>query len=319
MMSLIEEWMCSMPHAENPQKAAGQSLLAHALASTASAILITDSSGEIVWINEAFSRLSGYQPDELLGRTPSILKSGKQSYAFYSELWQTILEGKVWQGEVVDQRKDGSLYTVDEIITPLFDQQGGITHFIAIQHDITQQKIDSEREHHLAYHDALTDLPNRLHFLGLQRQAISYARRTQHMIATLFLDLDRFKPVNDTLGHHVGDLLLSAVAERLRSAVRQADVVARFGGDEFAVLLTNLPDAGVAVTLTRKLLDILGQPYVLRGQRIDIGVSIGIAIYPTDGQDSETLLMNADKAMYQAKCRGGNNYQLYGEIGSRLH
>jgi len=319
MMSFIEDRMCSMPRTGNPQKAAGPSLLAHALASTASAILITDSSGEIVWINEAFSRLSGYLPEELIGRTPALLKSGKQSHAFYSELWQTILEGKVWQGEVVDQRKDGSLYMVDEIITPLFDRQGGITHFIAIQHDITQQRKSSEREHHLAYHDALTDLPNRLHFLDLQQQAISHARRTQNMLATLFLDLDRFKAVNDTLGHHAGDLLLSAVAERLRSAVRQADVVARFGGDEFAVLLTNLPDAGVAVALARKLLELLARPFVLRGEKIEIGASIGIAIYPADGEDAETLLMNADKAMYQAKCRGGNSYQLFGEMTPTLH
>jgi diguanylate cyclase len=319
MMSFIEKRTCSMPYADNPQKTAEPSLLAHALASTASAILITDRSGEIIWINDAFSRLTGYLPEDVIGRTPAVLQSGKQSYAFYSELWKTILEGNVWQGEVVDQRKDGSLYTVDEIITPLFDQQGGITHFIAIQHDITQQKKSSERDHHLAYHDALTDLPNRLHFLDLQQQAISYARRTQNMVATLFLDLDRFKPVNDMLGHHTGDLLLSAVAERLRSAVRQADVVARFGGDEFAVLLTNLPDADIAVGLAGKLLEVLARPFVLRGEKIEISASIGIALYPADGEDPDTLLMNADKAMYQAKCRGGNRYQLYGETASTLH
>lgn len=296
-----------MSHPENSQ----QHLLAQALASTANAIFITDDAGRIVWTNDAFNQLSGYSQEDTIGCTPAILQSGKQSHTFYTQLWQTILEGKVWQGEVIDQRKDGTLYTVDEIITPLFNEEGAITHFIAIQHDITQRKKDSEREHHLAYHDVLTNLPNRTHFLGMQQQAISHAKRTQHMLATLFLDLDRFKPVNDTLGHHTGDQLLAAVAERLRAAVRQGDVVARFGGDEFAILLTDLPDTEVATALAHKLIDTLSRPFVLRGQKISIGASIGVAIYPNDGEDPETLLMNADKAMYQAKCHGGGNYQFY--------
>jgi diguanylate cyclase (GGDEF)-like protein/PAS domain S-box-containing protein len=308
-----------MPQRASPPQSAQQSLLAKALASTASAIFITDSAGRIVWINEAFSRLSGYGPEDAIGRTPAILQSGKQNHAFYSQLWETLLEGKVWQGEAIDQRKDGSLYTVDEIITPLFDEQGDITHFIAIQHDITRQKQDSAKEHHLAYHDALTDLPNRTHFLHLQRQAILHAQHTQHMLATLFLDLDRFKPVNDDFGHHVGDLLLSAVADRLRAVLRQSDAIARFGGDEFAILLTDLPDTEAAVALARKLLDAFGRPFMLRGQRIEISASIGIAIYPTDGEDPEVLLTNADKAMYHAKCRGGNNYQMYSAVISTLH
>jgi diguanylate cyclase (GGDEF)-like protein/PAS domain S-box-containing protein len=301
-----------MSHSDNPQQPAQQSLLAHALASTANAIFITDEAGRIVWVNDAFSRLSGYSPEDLIGRTPAILQSGKQGHSFYTQLWQTLVAGNVWQGEIVDQRKDGSLYTVDEIITPLFNEQGVITHFIAIQHDITRQKQDGERDRHLAYHDALTDLPNRANFLDVQQQAISRAKRTQHMLATLFLDLDKFKPINDTLGHHTGDQLLAAVAERLRAAVRQADIVARFGGDEFAILLTNLSDAEVATALARKLIDTLSQPFVLRGRKINVSASIGIAIYPADGEEPEALLMNADKAMYQAKCHGGNNYQLYG-------
>lgn len=296
-----------MNHSDNSQ----QHLLAQALAATANAIFITDDAGRIVWTNDAFNRLSGYSQEDTIGRTPAILQSGKQSHSFYTEMWQTILGGKIWQGEVIDQKKDGSLYTVDEIITPLFNDEGTITHFIAIQHDISQRKKESERDHHLAYHDVLTNLPNRTHFLGMQQQAISHAKRTQHMLATLFLDLDKFKPVNDKLGHHTGDQLLSAVAERLRSAVRQGDIVARFGGDEFAILLTDLPDREVATVLAQKLIDTLSRPFVLRGQKINIGASIGIAVYPDDGENPETLLMNADKAMYQAKCHGGSNYQLY--------
>ncbi|MGZ5780787.1 MAG: diguanylate cyclase domain-containing protein, partial [Burkholderiaceae bacterium] len=142
-------------------------------------------------------------------------------------------------------------------------------------------------------------------------KAISHAKRSQHMIATLFLDLDGFKPINDAFGHHMGDQLLIAVAERLRATVRQADAVARFGGDEFAVLIPDITDINIAATLSHKLNDILSKPFVLRGQKFNIHASVGIAIYPTDGENPETLLANADKAMYQAKYRGGNNFQFY--------
>ncbi|HJW55465.1 MAG TPA: diguanylate cyclase [Burkholderiaceae bacterium] len=301
------------------QQSPPQPLLAQALASVANAIFITNEVGQIIWVNDAFSQLSGYSSEDAIGRPPAILQSGRHRHAFYAQLWQTILAGHVWQGEIIDQRKDGSLYTVDEVITPLFDAQGTITHFIAIQHDITQLKQESERDHHLAYHDILTDLPNRALFLGVQQKAISHAKRTQHMLATLFLDLDGFKPVNDTLGHHTGDQLLTAVADRLRASVRQTDTVARFGGDEFAVLITDLLDTEVASTLARKMLDAIARPFVLRGQKINVSASIGIAIYPSDGEDPETLLINADKAMYQAKCHGGNNYQIYNPAPPQIH
>jgi diguanylate cyclase len=307
------------PMSQRPRQPARQSLLTKAFASTASAIFITDSAGQIVWINDAFSRLTGYGPEDAIGRTPSILQSGKQNHAFHSQLWETLLEGKTWQGEVVDRHKDGSLYTADGIITPLFDDQGNLTHFIAIQHNIARQRPDSEKNRHLACHDPLTDLPNRAHFLSLQRQAILHAQRTQHLLATLFLDLDRFKSVNDDFGRHIGDLLLSAVAERLRAALRQSDAIARFSGDEFAILLTSLPDTEAAVALARKLLDALARPFVLRGQKIEVGASIGIAIYPADGEDPEALLRNANKAMYQAKYQGGNGYRLYSTVVSALH
>ena len=300
-----------MPHSKNPRRDAQQILLAKALTSTATAIFITDARGQIVWANDAFHRLSGYSPEDIIGHTPAILQSGKQDDSFYAQLWQTILAGNVWQGEVIDQRKDGSLYTVEEIITPLLNEQGAITHFIAIQHDITLRKQESEHDRYLAYHDALTGLPNRALFISVQNNAISRAKRTQHALATLFLDLDNFKPVNDTHGHHIGDQLLVAVADRMRAAVRESDLVARFGGDEFGILLTDLVDRNVIASLARKLLDTLRMPFMLRGQKLQISASIGVAIYPADGEESETLLINADKAMYQAKLQGGNAYRLY--------
>ncbi|MGZ3241090.1 MAG: diguanylate cyclase domain-containing protein [Burkholderiaceae bacterium] len=288
-----------------------QALMAQALASAANPIFITDEVGQVIWVNNAFVRLSGYTPEDAIGRTPAFLQSGRQSHAFYSKMWQTIMAGQVWKGEVVDQRKDGSSYAVEEVITPLFDKEGVITHFLAIQHDVTERKKESEHDHYLAYHDVLTGLPNRAFFLDVQQKAISHAKRSQHMIATLFLDLDGFKPINDEFGHHMGDQLLVAVAERLRATVRQADAVARFGGDEFAVLITDIVDVNIAATLSHKLNDILSKPFVLRGQKFNIHASVGIAIYPTDGENPETLLANADKAMYQAKYRGGNNFQFY--------
>lgn len=295
---------------EFAQQLSLQSLLSRALASVADAIFITDKMGRIVWVNDAFCRLSGYAPHEAIGCSPAILQSGIQSQAFYAELWQTIAAGKVWQGEVVDRRKDGSFYTVDEIITPLFDEHGSITNFIAIQHDITLRKHDSERDHHLAYHDVLTGLPNRANFLRAQEMAIAKANNASHKLAILFLDLDRFKPVNDNFGHHVGDQVLVAVAERLRAALRRTDVVARLGGDEFGILLTEQVDTSVATALARKLLRSLSRPFMIDGIKIVIGSSIGVALYPTDGDDAERLLAKADKAMYRAKGSGGNDYRL---------
>ncbi len=299
--------MAEIPQFDRPQ----ESLLAKALACAANAIFITDEVGQIIWINDAFTRLTGFSAEDTLGRTPAMLKSGRQNEAFYAGLWQTILSGQTWKGEVVDQHKNGSQYTIDEVITPLFDAHGVITHFLAVQHDITQQKQQSQREHHLAYHDPLTGLPNRTLFLDVQTKAISHARRTQRMLATLFLDLDGFKQINDRLGHAVGDQLLRAVGDRLRAGVRDDDAVARFGGDEFAVLIADLQDAAIAATLARKLVDSISLPFILRGQIVHVGMSVGIALYPTDGEDAETLLANADKAMYQAKCHGGSNYQFY--------
>lgn len=303
--------MFSQRSTDNAVPTDQQLLLVKALTSIANAVFITDEIGQIIWINDAFSRLSGYSAEDVVGRTPAVLQSGRQDQAVYANLWHTILEGRVWQGEIVDQRKDGSLYTVDEVITPLFDKDGIITNFIAIQHDITARKQEGERNHYLAYHDAATGLSNRDFFMSVLQRAISRARRTQHMLAVLFMDLDGFKPVNDTYGHHMGDQLLAALAERLSAAVRKEDTIARLGGDEFAILLTDLLEMDVITALAGKLLDAVSRPFVIRGQKITVSASIGIAIYPTDGEDAQTLLDHADHAMYDAKHHGGNNFRLY--------
>ncbi|MDP3813725.1 diguanylate cyclase domain-containing protein [Pseudomonas sp.] len=287
----------------------GQQLLVRALEAATNAILITDRSGHIVWLNEAFCRLSGYPRRELLGQTPHMLYSGKQSPSFYQDLWQTILAGQPWQGELVERRKDGSYYRVNQVITPLLDPSGAITHFIAIQHSLTVSDQEHAEMRRLAYHDGLTGLPNRILFLDLLHQAINHAAPTRQLFALMFLDLDRFKSINDSLGHACGDKLLIAVSERLGRAVRKSDVVARLSGDEFALLVTHLEHAEVVEALARQLVASLDRPFGIDEHAVQTHISIGISLYPRDGQSAEELLSRADAAMYQAKAAGGGAYR----------
>jgi diguanylate cyclase (GGDEF)-like protein/PAS domain S-box-containing protein len=283
----------------------------HALEGAANAIVITDDLARIVWANDAFSRLCGYDLPELLGNTPAILSSGMQSKSFYALLWQTILSGNAWRGIITDRKKDGSLYTVDETITPLLNEEGLITHYIAIQQDMTLRGPEQEKDRFLAYHDALTGLPNRVYFHAMLTQAIQLAGHAKEMLALMFLDLDKFKPVNDSLGHETGDQLLHAVGDRLQAAVRKSDTVVRFGGDEFAVLLQGLHNEDIVVTLATKLVQSIAQPFVIGHHKLQIGVSIGIAMYPDDSRIENELTKKADHAMYAAKQTGGGTYRFY--------
>jgi diguanylate cyclase (GGDEF)-like protein/PAS domain S-box-containing protein len=285
--------------------------LAGALAALGSAVFVCARSGRIVWANEAFSCASGYPASEAVGQTPRILKSGRQDAAFYRELWQTILAGQVWRGEVMERRKDGTLYCVEEIVTPLKNAHGKVTHFVAVQHDITRRKQESDQDHYLAYHDVLTGLRNRAAYHATLKQAIRRASSVRSMFALLFVDLNDFKAINDTLGHHCGDLLLIAVARRLTAAVRREDVVMRMGGDEFAIIEADIPSMEAARGLARKLVHAISRPYLLEGRRVCSSASIGVAIYPMSGDDPELLLKNADRAMYCAKRRGPGQYELY--------
>lgn len=282
-----------------------------ALSAAANSIFITNKQGRIIWVNAAFCRLSGFSVEELINRTPRILKSGKQDAESYKQLWRTILAGKVWSGDVIERRKNGELFTVHQTITPLIDGNGEITHFIAVQEDITARKDAEARIEQIAYHDALTGLCNRMELQNRLEQAVQQAIRHSRLLALHFIDLDRFKIVNDTLGHTVGDVLLQAVAKRLESCLRASDTAARIGGDEFAVLQPEISNHDGAVTLASKIVNAMGEPFHLSGRDIHISPSIGVSVFPLDSTTPEELMKSADMAMYLAKKEGRNNFQFF--------
>jgi diguanylate cyclase (GGDEF)-like protein/PAS domain S-box-containing protein len=285
--------------------------LSSAMSQTADAVLIADRDGIIEYVNPAFEAMTGYSRDELIGGKPGIIKSGKQGDTFYRNLWDTILAGNPFSDVFVNRRKDGSLYYEEKTITPLKDGSGRITHFVATGRDITERMQTQERLQFLAQHDALTELPNRALFLDRLRQSLARARWHQRLVAVLFIDLDRFKTINDTLGHDIGDRLLQQLGERFSRSVREGDTVARFGGDEFVILLDDVASDKDVGQVAQKVLDALAGPFAIEGQSLYITASIGVSLFPGDGEDTGTLLKHADIAMYRAKELGKNTYQFY--------
>jgi diguanylate cyclase (GGDEF)-like protein/PAS domain S-box-containing protein len=418
-------------------------LQATALEATANAIVITDRKGTILWTNPAFGELTGYTSEEALGRNQRLVSSGEQSKEFYANLWQTISSGKIWRGELTNRRKDGSLYTEEQTITPVCSDSGNVTHFVAIKQDITERRraaqelldredqlrliLDSTAEaiygidlegrctfcnpaclrllgykqsdellgknmhdliHHsrangtklpveecrilsafktgqgtriddevlwkangtsfpaeywsypqrkgegvagaviaflditerkaaeeqirsLAYYDTLTGLPNRILLQDRLAQALAGASRHKDKVALLFLDLDHFKVINDSLGHSVGDLLLQQVAERLKQQTRQQDTVSRLGGDEFVVVLSGIQQIADSAITAERIINAIASEFVIQGHSINVSCSLGISIFPDDGRDGETLVKHADAAMYCAKENGRNNFQFF--------
>ncbi|WP_325331539.1 PAS domain S-box protein [Sulfuricella sp.] len=289
-------------------------LIGTALASAGNGVFITDRRGRIQWINAAFTRLTGYAAKDALGFTPGILKSGRQSEAYYQTLWTTILQGETWSSETVERHKNGTLFTVQQTVTPIRDEKGEISHFISILEDITAQKEAEDRIQHMAHYDALTDLPNRSLLYDRLQQVLALAKRDEHLCALMFLDLDRFKKVNDSLGHHIGDLLLQGVAQRISACVRETDTVARLAGDEFIVILPHLAAREDAAVVAQKIVAALAEPFLLDGHEVKTSTSIGIALCPLDAAEDEELLKLADHAMYAAKQRGRNQYRFYADV-----
>lgn len=278
---------------------------------TIEAILIADGQHNIVAVNRAFSRITGYEPGEVIGRNPRVFSSGRHTQEFYEALWKSLNETGQWQGEITNRRKNGEIYPAWESITVNKDAEGKVIDYVSAMSDISALKQTEERLIYLAYHDPLTGLANRLMFKTQLDQAIEHARRHPALLGLLFIDMDNFKFINDSLGHLVGDTYLKTIAERLRTVVRAEDVVARLGGDEFAVMLSELSHGQDAGMLADKLVRILAQGVQIGGHEVSSSASIGISIYPDDGHNSETLLKAADSAMYQAKGEGRNSFRFY--------
>ena len=279
--------------------------------STAEGVFITDSEANILDTNRAFTEITGYERSEALGADPKILKSGRHDENFYHDMWHSINETGRWRGEIWNRRKDGSLYPAWLTISSVLNGEGKLTNYVAVFSDISSVKHSQEQMVYLAHHDALTGLPNRLLFHARLDHALKHAERNHSMLAVIFLDLDRFKNINDSLGHPAGDTLLKQVAKVLVHSVRLNDTVARIGGDEFVMVLENIREVENAAKAAEKLMLAFTKPFALEGQEIHVSASMGISIYPRHGEDASTLLRNADAAMYRAKEEGRNTYQFY--------
>lgn len=278
---------------------------------TADGIIITDPGGQIVSVNKAFTEITGYGADEAIGKTPAILKSERQSEPFYRHLWTTVRTKGVWQGEMWNRRKNGELFPEWLTITAVRSASGDIANYVGVFSDISAIKRSQADLERLAHFDPLTDLPNRILFRDRLAHAFERGRRYGHKVAVMLLDLDGFKTVNDSLGHPVGDKLLQLVAERIRNTVRVEDTVARLGGDEFALVLSNLSHGEDAVEVARKILLATQEPFDIGGHGALVTASIGIAVFPDDGDEPNTLIRNADAAMYKAKESGRNTHRFY--------
>ncbi len=285
----------------------------HVLENSSEAVVITDANNQILSVNRAFTAISGYAEKEVIGKNPRIFSSGRHAPSFYQSMWRQIGVEGVWRGEVWDRRKSGEIYPKWLDISTVHDANGHLTNHVGIFSDLTERKSIEEKIEFLAYHDPLTQLPNRMLLRDRFEQAIASAGREKTMVAFLFLDLDKFKQVNDSLGHVVGDEMLKLVSERLTRSVRDSDTVARFGGDEFVVLLTNLRDESAIPVAAEKILAELSEPFFIGDVELNSSSSIGVACYPGDGMDFDTLLKMADVSMYQAKRSGANTYRFFTE------
>ena len=275
------------------------------------AMVITDRYNDIVAVNPAFTRLTGYAAEEAVGKNPRILSSGRHDKAFYAAMWASILEHGYWRGDIWDRRKDGSLYPKFLSITALRDEAGGIAKYSAVFYDITERKAMERQLETIAHYDALTGLPNRMLLHDRLERAIVAAGRQQQHFALLFIDLDGFKPVNDAHGHAVGDEVLKQVGQRLGLLIRGMDTAARLGGDEFVVILTDIGSVENARRVAEKIIAELAKPYAVDGKSLTLSASIGASLYPSDETAAKDLLRTADEAMYRAKRAGKSRLIFY--------
>jgi len=288
-------------------------LAAKVLENSSEGIMVTDAFGKITSVNPAFEIVTGYSSDEVIGKNPNILQSGIHDKNFYREMWKHVDEKGHWKGEIWNKRKNEEIYPEWLTISTIKDDFGKIVNYVAVFSDITDRKYAEEQLTYLAHYDSLTGVANRYSLNKRLDGLIRTAEKYGQQLAILFLDLDRFKQINDTLGHNYGDLLLKSVSSRLKGLIKNKDMIARLGGDEFVIVLPNIKHPKEALHMAKRIIEALTKSFFLKIHEVYVSTSIGISLYPMDGKDMDTLLRNADKAMYEAKASGRNHYELYYE------
>jgi diguanylate cyclase (GGDEF)-like protein/PAS domain S-box-containing protein len=284
------------------------------LESTQQAVVIVDKNQRrIVYVNPAFVATTGYAVDEIKGRSLFDFRSSRHNTAFFRQIWRALEEKGHWMGEIWGRRKNGETYPALHTISPIFNGRGRVTHYVSMFSDISALKRQQANLGYLAYHDPLTGLPNRLMLVDRLEHALRSHIRNKMQLAVLFIDLDGFKAINDTLGHAIGDQLLQAISERFQSLLRSGDTVARLGGDEFVIVIESCRSREGIVRIAQKLIATIAEPLHLDGHELEVRGSIGIAVAPHDGHDPEAILDAADQAMYRVKMKRGNDFRFFDE------
>lgn len=274
-------------------------------------IILTDKDLNILQINKTFTEVTGYEIEDIMGKKPSLLQSGKHDRDFYKDMWATLKRSGMWQGQIFNQRKNGEVYPEWLSIYSIKNKSGEVINYIGLFSDLTEKRMTEDHIHNLSHYDALTGLPNRLMFMERLKQSIIIARRSKINFALFFIDLDGFKKVNDSLGHEAGDILLQEISIRLNALMRESDTVCRLGGDEFTIIIPGYNTMNDIVTVAKKILSTLFAPIKISERSLYVSASIGISLYPNDGEDIQELIKNADTAMYAAKEKGKNRYEFY--------
>jgi diguanylate cyclase (GGDEF)-like protein/PAS domain S-box-containing protein len=311
--SIMEHLNLRLAHQRAQQQIEQLQLAAAIFEASSESMIVTDAQNHIVTVNPAFVRSSGYTPQEVIGRDPQLLDSARHEPVFYTQMQQALDTTGHWDGELWRQRKSGEEYAESTSINTLYNTDGSKRLHVAISSDITEKKRANELIWKQANYDLLTQVPNRRLFQDRLQHGIKAAQRAQQSLSLLFIDLDNFKEINDQHGHNVGDAVLVEVASRLKQCVREADTVARMGGDEFTVILAQIKDAAYSAKIAENIIQKLAQAFVYEGQQLMISASIGIAVYPRDTADADTLLNHADSAMYAAKHAGKNAWRYYAQ------
>ncbi len=289
---------------------------AKAFDSTLEGILVTDANRVIESVNPAFTHITGFTAEDVLGKTPKFLASGRHDRAFYHAMNEALALTGHWQGEICNRRKNGQVFFEWIHIDAVKNDAGAVTNYVAVFSDFTLRKAAEDQMQFLAHHDALTGLPNRALFMQRLLRAIPNAKRAQKSMAVVFFDIDDFKKINDTYGHDAGDQVLRAVAQRLSHGVRSEDTVARLGGDEFILLMEDLSAVEFLLPVVGALLEALAQPVALEGRRVRISASAGVSLYPGDAAEPDELIRSADAAMYVAKAKGGNTFRCFAQAAA---